>query len=125
MKILFNAVTKTYRTALLAALCVAYCGLPATAQPTWQMVTIPSLQSGSSLGKVWARTRSEAYVWANENTSGLRKASLYRWDGAEWHKVLDAPGTNAASVYGVGASEVFAASATQIWRSTNSGQAWV
>src|SRR6266446_5403752 len=100
--------------------------LQASAQPSpiWQSITIPGLPAGSSLGAVWARTRNEAYVWANRNSGGSSDASLYRWNGSQWYKTLDAPGTYGQSVFGVGSAEVFAGTATNIWRSTDAGQTW-
>src|SRR5262245_3972329 len=95
----------------------------AKAQPTWQTVTIPNLPSGTSLGAIWARTRSEVYVWASRNPTGTKETSLYRWDG-NWNKVLDAPGLDPGRVYGVGSLEVFASAGNQIWRSADNGNTW-
>ena len=121
MKTKINAFLRTY----LAALCLAGLQAAAQSQPTWQTVTIPGLATGSQLGSVWARTRTEAYVWAIQNLGGTNNAQLYRWDGAQWYKVLDAPSHGGDySVHGVGSAEVFASAATDIWRSTNSGQTW-
>ena len=84
------AVFRTIVSACLAAICCATClDVAAQSQPTWQTVTISNLPAGSALGKIWARTRNDAYVWAN--LSG--NASLYRWNGSQWYKVLDAPGS--------------------------------
>lgn len=95
----------------------------------WNVVTIPNLPAGAGLAKIWARTRSELYVWAHTTTPD-RRAFLYRRDGNQWLEVLSVPGVSPGIVYGTGTEEVFAsvqndeAQRATLYRSLNRGQSW-
>jgi len=102
-------------------------------QPAWQSVTIPSLPVGCQLGAVWARTRSEAYVWANLTNSP--QSFLFRWDGANWGQVLTLTNHYPGKIFGTGPSDVFvsahfytnasgSSSFARVYRSTDNGTNW-
>src|SRR5262245_1137492 len=113
----------TFAILRFTALGALFMPVPAVAT-SWQQVAIPGLPVGSSFGHVWARSRTEAYVWVNQNSNGTSNAQLYRWNGIAWDKVLDVAGDSGQSVYGTGTGEVFAATSINIWRSTDNGQNW-
>jgi hypothetical protein len=114
----------------------------AQAQPTWQVVTIPSLPAGATLGGIWAGAPDDVYVWASRTTPGtadVLEAFLFHWDGTSWSEVLSLPGHSGIDVFGTGSSEVFAGAykcATgsaagcgadrggRIFRSTDGGLTW-
>jgi hypothetical protein len=120
MKTVVNAM-KTLCSMAFAFACIS---AHAQSQPVWQTNTISGLPPGSQFGAVWARTRNEAYLWVNKADGNSWDSFLYRWNGSQWYKVLDTPGDYGASLFGVGTAEVFAASYTNVWRSTDNGQTW-
>jgi hypothetical protein len=114
---------------LIHAACVGVLSLAAwlpesRADLTWQTVSIPGVSTSTHLTHVWARNTKEVYVWGADNANPTPNATLYRWDGTDWGVVLTVAGQWPASVFGVGTSEVFAASDTKMWRSTDNGATW-
>ena len=101
---------------------------------SWRFVTIPGLPVDFVLGKVWARTSTEAYVWGSRiipGTGTVPEAFLFRWNGYDWFQVLDFPGQQPGSVFGVGSSEVFISlrdpvlNHSRVFRSIDNGQNFI
>ena len=109
---------------VLVAGCLTASLASANAALTWQEVPVPNLPPGTDFTSVWARNPQEVYVWGQVSTNTTPNAQLYRWNGAGWTNVLAVNGQWSASVFGVGSGEVYAASYTNIWRSTNNGTTW-
>ena len=101
---------------------------------SFRFVNIPDLPAEVSLGRVWARTENEAYVWGSRIAPGtfdLPESFLFRWNGSEWVQILGFSGHRLGGVFGVGASEVFISlrdmvqNRSRVLRSTDGGQSFV
>src|SRR5206468_3879962 len=104
-----------------------------TASASFRFVTIPDLPAEVSLGRVWARTRNEAYVWGSRIVPGtfdVPESFLFRWNGSEWVQILGFSGHRPGWVFGVGASDVFISlrdsvlNRSRILRSTDGGKSF-
>lgn len=98
--------------------------LSGVGQASWQAVTVPGLAAGANFSRLWTRAPGEVYVWAYSGPVGSVESTLYRLYQEQWQPVLQVSGEYPASVFGTGASEVFAATQTQLWRSTDKGDTW-
>ncbi len=126
---------------LLLACALALCWIAqvndatAQTQPIWQTVTIPDLPSGCQLRHVWARSRTEAYVWAQRVITNSPQSFLFRWDGQTWTQSLALTNYDSGKIFGTGASDVFISTAyypvgfssagfARVFRSTDNGITW-
>ena len=108
------------------------------AQPTWQVVTIPSLPAGATLSGVWAAAPNDVYVSAYIPTD-VPEGSVFHWNGVSWSTVLSLPGHSTGKVFGTGSSDVLALAykcaagsaagcgadrGGRVFRSTDGGATW-
>lgn len=82
-----------------------------TVKPVSTQITgTPGLEQGVTLGDVWARSSSEAYVlgWKTRSRlSDVPDTYVYRWDGSNWTQWAAFPGHSPGRVFGTGGSDLW------------------
>lgn len=89
----------TNRVALVSA------RLPAA----WSVESARDIANGGSLGPLWARSATEAYVWVNAQpagTTGIPEARLFRSASQGWELVLRVPRFRGSLVQGLNESDL-------------------
>src|SRR5205807_8366167 len=118
---------------VLIACCVSMFATGGFSAAVWQNVNIEGLPGDAQLGSVWARSPTEAYVWANLYSTW--QSFLYRWNGASWQQVLALTNHQGGRIFGTGPSDVFVSAAYdptstgnssygKIFRSADNGTNW-
>jgi hypothetical protein len=104
-------------------------GIPGENTDGWQVLTIPGLPAGATLGDVWAAPNGDVYVWASYpqrstgagliegegeklpnpgNTPNGRSSTLYRYNGMLWSTSLVTPGETGVALYGTDPMNIYA-----------------
>ena len=80
---------------------------------SWQSFTIPNLPNGTTLSRIWTGKPGEVYVWGRTSQPGtdVPESALYKTSdaGNTWNVILTIPDSDARGVFGVSATEIFAA----------------
>ena len=105
-------------------------GAGGTGSRTWQ-VSNPGFPSGTSANSIWARNRTDAFLWGTRTmpTTSVPESYLYHWDGNSWTQVFYLAGYSGTSVFGTGSGDVWVSAyagstGSVVYRSVNNGGTW-